>query len=985
MKRKMKLQMTMVMMVAVLCGIAQGEILVDQSYDELNVNNVMGAHTTRDVGQSFTPTADNITNVELYLVRYKMYEAGGRDFDVKLYATDVDGWPTGTALASASMNTYDIPDTETGGTYDWYTFDFGGVAVTPGQQYAWMIEIDDAAPTGNINVAADDSGLYPGGNEIQTGLQRETWDMMFKTHSWMPVLVTDEFLPPYDNVMGAHATRDVGQSFTATNDRLERIDLYLLRTKMYETGGRDFDLKVYETDPNGWPAGTALATATRNTYDIMNSDDGGNYAWYDFTFDAIDLIPGQQYAWMIEIDDAAPVGTINVAANTAGTYLGGNEIQTGLQRTTWDMMFKLYRYDPNAVLEIAYDNISDIDQVMGAHATRDVGQSFTAGYDNVQRVDLYLVRYKMYEVGGRPFYVRLYATDVDGWPTGDALASASMNTYDIPDTVTGGTYAWYSFYFDAPLLVPGRKYAAMIEIDNDAPTGNINLAADSTGTYVGGNEIQTGLQRTTWDMMFRVYSVPGTLSYPVTGGRVMALAGDSIAEALSNTLYQFWDDDADGASTILLDMQTSKNVSTVEIVNRLDGDSVLNAVDVEIYTADESDPCFAPYDVTDYTQVVYTGQFLPASSYAGVTRSADFDAVTKRYLLLKFTSTFRGPLAVPYNHVQVDDVDAKGIDEIIVNCEAVRDYHLTVEADLDRNCYVGDSDMIVMADQWLSCTEPGVEGCVEQEIRTVYAILPGTVTVDADLSEWTDAVWFDLDQVYHGNPNDVVSARFALKWNEDTDRIYAAVVVDDADHIFLNYPTDWDDSDRIEVYAQGDPNGGIDWGSQDSEMFDKAQQYVTGPKVTAGSAWAYWGGGDAIEVSAGFQYAADVVGSEIIYEIGAKMFVWFDGRGTGVDTVVAQLEAGSEVGFDIVADTRWADDGFGMLSENLMAGKYYDAGQFQLYTLAEAWPDLYCGDWGYLTADINGDCQVDLSDFADLAGDWFYCNDPQNDGCVKNW
>ena len=292
----LRMAMAMVMAAAVLCPMVQAEILVDQSYDELNYSNYMGAHATRDVGQSFVPTADNITSVELYLVRYEMYEPGGRDFDVKIYTTDpCNGWPIGAPLGTASMNTYDIPDANTGGTWDWYNFDFGSVSVTPGQQYALMVEIADDAPTGNIRVAADETGLYAGGNEIQTAdpcMQRTEWDMMFKTYSWMPVVLTDTYLPPYDNYMGAHATRDVGQSFRATSNRLERIDLYLQRYKMYEVGGRDFEVKVYETDPcNGWPTGPPLATAMRNTYDIMDSQEGGNFAWYDFTFAPISLIP----------------------------------------------------------------------------------------------------------------------------------------------------------------------------------------------------------------------------------------------------------------------------------------------------------------------------------------------------------------------------------------------------------------------------------------------------------------------------------------------------------------------------------------------------------------------------------------------------------------------------------------------------------------------------------------------------------------------
>jgi len=41
----------------------------------------------------------------------------------------------------------------------------------------------------------------------------------------------------------------------------------------------------------------------------------------------------------------------------------------------------------------------------------------------------------------------------------------------------------------------------------------------------------------------------------------------------------------------------------------------------------------------------------------------------------------------------------------------------------------------------------------------------------------------------------------------------------------------------------------------------------------------------------------------------------------------------------------------------------------------------YCGDWGYLRADFDEDCDVDMYDFAHFAQRWLDCTDPQGERC----
>ena len=96
-------------------------------------------------------------------------------------------------------------------------------------------------------------------------------------------------------------------------------------------------------------------------------------------------------------------------------------------------------------------------------------------------------------------------------------------------------------------------------------------------------------------------------------------------------------------------------------------------------------------------------------------------------------------------------------------------------------------------------------------LMNVYTIPHGTITVDGDLSEWDNAIWLDLDQDYYGEngeANDVLEAKFALQWNSTTNKVYAAVKVHDMCQVLSDFPFNWNTNDHLEVYMQGDPNGG---------------------------------------------------------------------------------------------------------------------------------------------------------------------------------
>jgi hypothetical protein len=238
-------------------------------------------------------------------------------------------------------------------------------------------------------------------------------------------------------------------------------------------------------------------------------------------------------------------------------------------------------------------------------------------------------------------------------------------------------------------------------------------------------------------------------------------------------------------------------------------------------------------------------------------------------------------------------------------------------ADLTGDCKVDFLDFAVMASQWFyGVGTPDGWGY----------ILQGTVVVDGDISDWADAAWWPLDIAYYGAPTDVSSARFALKWNALTQKVYVFVEVTDSDHVFSNSYISWDASDRLEIYCQGNPVGGTGWGG----IYDAAQQYYVAPG-TSGNSWARWAYGQTLASDVGLAYAIRVTGDKIVYEAAVSVFENYGGFNR-TSTVLKPLAVDAEIGFDIVACTRHSV-GFGMLSGNELRGKSDDASKFARYRL----------------------------------------------------
>jgi hypothetical protein len=241
--------------------------------------------------------------------------------------------------------------------------------------------------------------------------------------------------------------------------------------------------------------------------------------------------------------------------------------------------------------------------------------------------------------------------------------------------------------------------------------------------------------------------------------------------------------------------------------------------------------------------------------------------------------------------------------------------------------------------------------------ETSKQIPRGSVVVDGDFNDWPEDVeWQELDEVYWGNPNDVSGARFALQWDANKNKIYAAVVVNDTSHVFLDEYLAWDASDLLEVYSQGDAEDGAGWNG----IYDVAQQYYVAPD-TYGESWATWARGLTLGPDVGLEYAVDVNGPQIIYEVGVRGFDNYGGF-SGGETVVTDLHAGHVVGFDLVVCTRSDANDFGMLSENLMTYKYNDASRFAKYLLVDK----------IFPADMDGNGANNYADLGIFFDSWLW-------------
>ena len=254
-----------------------------------------------------------------------------------------------------------------------------------------------------------------------------------------------------------------------------------------------------------------------------------------------------------------------------------------------------------------------------------------------------------------------------------------------------------------------------------------------------------------------------------------------------------------------------------------------------------------------------------------------------------------------------------------------------------------------------------------------YEIPAGTATVDGDLSDWADAEWISNEAIYHGDPADASGAKWAARW--ESDMVYVAATIVDTDHVFVPAHESWNGQDCLEVY--------IDAGNRDVEgyhgTFTDAQQYVFSSTGADANEWICLGLNPLAEdQTACPAFEVSVDGDTINYEIAMRPYDAFNWDDPPSSTVLT-LSTGMVIGLDVIHDSK-STTGFGMLSENTMAGKYYIAANMQDYTLV--------GELGVLDGDLNGDGMVSGADLDIVRANWGQAvtgaenGDPSGDGIV---
>ena len=178
---KKYMYLLMVVLVAVVSTSVFG--VLDQS--QLLVNSTVNpASTAHFIGQAFTQGAglNYLNSIE---VRYYGYEAGGNPWtsNLELHVATTGTYDASSLIATAATIfngpfTYADPET-------WISWDFGDVAVTPGNQYTFIIK----HTSGTWAPAIHTGDPYAGGNLVNNLGSGDVYtnyfayDLTFQTHS----------------------------------------------------------------------------------------------------------------------------------------------------------------------------------------------------------------------------------------------------------------------------------------------------------------------------------------------------------------------------------------------------------------------------------------------------------------------------------------------------------------------------------------------------------------------------------------------------------------------------------------------------------------------------------------------------------------------------------------------------------------------------------------------------------------------------------
>ncbi|MFH1614072.1 MAG: hypothetical protein ABIG61_03170 [Planctomycetota bacterium] len=251
----------------------------------------------------------------------------------------------------------------------------------------------------------------------------------------------------------------------------------------------------------------------------------------------------------------------------------------------------------------------------------------------------------------------------------------------------------------------------------------------------------------------------------------------------------------------------------------------------------------------------------------------------------------------------------------------------------------------------------------------VYAPEISTVTIDGNLGDWTNASsWAEFGGWYPiHNPGLASTTQIQFAWNDTGNKFYVGIESTEGDGLILEV------GGLYAVQAGQVPDANVDPSSSDkATQFQFASWYGGEPEVLVNQL-----GGVTTGVVAAYAYQ----GGTMTIEIEMPIYSDWSDDGTAID-----LDLATDVYSYANVFNEWGDAGDSMVADDeyvmLGAGKCVEvASLVRLRLNAEPSDCNDVPDFMMDVSDINGDCNVDMVDFTELAWDWMACNDPQDPNC----
>jgi hypothetical protein len=359
-------------------GAGPDPLNVDQSQLLWNTGlNLQANPTTHFIGQTFTQGAglNFLNSIEIRWFDYPT-APGTVTSDLELHNA-TGGTYDATSLIATATTTASGP-WDFGDPGEFISWDFGDVAVTPGNQYAFIMK----HTSGVWGPALFNSpGPYAGGNLLNNNGAGNVYtnvaiqDLTFQTHSSAtltnPIIgALDQANTEVNTGFSVGVGEIMGQSFTQ-GAGLNYLTAIEIRYYGWETLPLTATLELRESTGGNPEGGALLASVTKTFTGPFTYTDPET--WLRWDFPDIAVTPGRQYTFLYR----PTVGAMGAAYNNSGQFPWMDDVYAGGSLMTswdggafynqyfgWDMGFKTYASSESSIAHTPYpaDGATYIDQ-----------------------------------------------------------------------------------------------------------------------------------------------------------------------------------------------------------------------------------------------------------------------------------------------------------------------------------------------------------------------------------------------------------------------------------------------------------------------------------------------------------------------------------------------------------------------------------------------------------------------------------------------